>query len=312
VAAALVRLEGAPLDGDKRRRAEALARAHAPSALRWHVTEEPGLVVIRCEAERGFALPLAFVDAGVTVTAEAVAAVEIAARPPPAPPPPAPPPPAPRRVKKEVKRAEPLLPRVVLVLDYSGSMKRTPKGDWGTGDATWHAALVRAVDDLLARAPEAELGLVLYATKILDAVAPAAGNAGELRARIAADLPCPTADSPGCLTSTDHALVRAAELLGAAPGRGRAYVVLVSDGVPSRPGGIASLRPAAERLWRMGATIVTIQVAAGGPESARLRELMVSISGSPDRRGDAGFAFSASSAEELAEVIDGIGFRGTR
>ncbi len=311
--AALLVESGAAFDDLARAELQAKAR---DVALSWRIAESDGVVFLRVEASTSFALPLLLVDGPrILVVAEAVRRRSL---PPPPPPPPtllapaivAVPPPPPEaaeapsdeRALAVFTRIEKKSPRIVFVLDYSGSMRR-PLGDDGTlflscdDDRTSHAVLVRAVKKLLAAAPGVEAGMVVFAGRVLHR-----SPIGDLDLAVldpeGGALPCPCGDD--CHTASWDGLARAAELFETSTRDGARFVVFVSDGQPSDPTvdvveGIARTRAAAARLWDMDATIFTLQIENTRDRQPQLRDFMVSVSGAPRNPGDAAYHASARS-----------------
>jgi hypothetical protein len=311
-AAAEVRRAGLPLDEARRGGVEALVRAQGLDArLAFTVTEAPGVALVGCEATTRLEL------AGVAfpVSVRETSLVELA--PPPLVPVPlptvvAPPPRAAPVTVAELDTVRTGRAKVVLVLDYSGSMLNPLVGS--AGGPSSFAALRQAVAAFLDGKPDAILGLVIFATQVLDEVPIGAGYA-TIRAHVDRPLACP--DAAGrCMTQTWQALERAGELFAFSPGPEHGYLVLVSDGAPFTYGvpmseGIARSRAAAARLAQLGVTIVTFQlVNSVGPETEQLRKFMVSISGPPGHAGSQSLAFTASSAEALQRQLAHVAVAG--
>ena len=188
------------------------------------------------------------------------------------------------------------LPKLVLVLDYSGSMnQRLPGG----GGATAIQVLEESILNLLAD-PEIELdyGAAFYSSTNFAEVAIGPAAPAQIAANIAAR-------GAGGATCTSCGLNTARALLAAADDTGR-YVLLVSDGAPNYGGGAGGSRTAADALWAIDATIITLHIDWSGGADVGLANFMRSISGPPDAHPDSDYYRAAADAATLVATFRDI------
>ena len=241
VATNIVKHDGLPFDAVKQSRAEEIARGNSNLPLEFH-WEQPAWandrVDIRCRVTAKVGAP-AFIFSSTSIEAGGTAVGSVA-----------------QTVVTEVEKK---YPKLVLVLDFSGSMLRPP-GDSGghflakSDPKNSYHVLLRAVNMLLDLNYDIKYGLTIFAGAVLEnaTVAISLGNIETIRTNVNAELECPSDENPNCSTATWLALKRAGELFQNAdhPEEGR-FVIFVSDG---HAGGVWVLRYAGEAGSCTGAT----------------------------------------------------------
>lgn len=294
-AANVMKHEGMPFNLAKQGLAEELARGNAnlPVSFQWETQETATEIRFRCTASVAVPAPrLVWSDGVVNVTASARASSR----------------------QQTITEAEKKYPQLVMVLDYSGSMRRSFDGSWDDdqgNDSFWD--LIDAANALLDKNFEFRYGLAIFGTHVLDATANVSlDNLDDVKTRVNKRQGCPYDGQDGCGTGTWEALDRARSLLAdsSLPGDEGKYVLLVSDGEPS--GDVSDPRgesvAAANRLWDLGAEIFTIQITNSGSSSGSFRQFMHSVSGTPEQRGNpAGHYWSADNPAELEALFEMFG-----
>lgn len=260
----VVRQRGLPFDAASRAAAEAIARGNTPGsiALTWDVRESATTVAITAIASTSVDTPVLVWTGGTTeVRARSTASL-------------------PQIRFDSVERR---LPKLALVLDYSGSMDLPFSG----GGSRAIDVLEDSVDGLLGAGLEIDYGAVFYSTNVFETVPIGAGAPnGIVNAMNQYDA--------GGNTNTAAGLSSARNLLLAAPDTGR-YALLVSDGEPNS---FAEARAAADRMWDDGLTIFTLEVRRSG-SGAALDQFMTDVAGTPSSRRDRNYHFVATSAADL-------------
>jgi Mg-chelatase subunit ChlD len=275
-ALAQVASQGLPFDAAKRSHAEVVARGNlrSPVVFQWAVSDTPAEVTISCTARLGVAMPrLVFPDGGASVTATASGRV----------------------AQQKIGDAQRRVPKLVLVLDYSGSMSSPMRLD---PNHTSISMLKRAVKTLLGLGYAIQYGAVLFSTGILGEVPVALGDEDAVRS---------TVEDHGLddLTATWMGLARARELLEASPGDDKRFVLLVSDGRPQDPD---AAKREATKLWDDGTTIYTLHVDNSTPDEVQpLHDFMVGVSGSPSSRHDETYYRRAAAGDTLQAIFATIG-----
>jgi len=196
--------------------------------------------------------------------------------------------------QRRFDRAERRQAKLVLVLDYSGSMTAPFSG--GSGRAI--DVLEQSVTGLLDRQLEIEYGAVFYSTSVFRTVptSPAAPN------QVAAVM---NAYDAGGTTNTAAALAMARNVLLSSQDTGR-FVLLVSDGQPCCDNNsFGRARTAAEALWDSGATIWTLEIRRRD-SGAALDQFMTDVAGAPGQRHDRDFHYVASSSEDLGRLMGDV------
>lgn len=278
VAANIVKHEGLPFDANKQGKAEAIARANSGLQLEFHwdpVQESKDFVDIPCHVTAKVPAPSFIFSSGfVEVRGSAVGT-------------------APQTTMDQVVRK---YPKLVLVLDFSGSMWRKLGTDPGPdGNGVWtnsktdpansYQKLLKAVNMLLDLKYDIKYGLVIFETKVIAAatVPIALGNRELVQQKVNANYSCPAADgSASCTTNSAAGLKEAHKLFDNSPGDEGRYILFVSDGQPNAEG------PAiqeAQKLFNLNTGIVTIftlHLVNYPTGLTALKNFMLKISGLPD------------------------------
>lgn len=259
---------GLPFDSSARELAERIARGNSRNDVRiaWGVTETATAVDITAVTSIDVDTPLlVWRDSRTEVRARSVA----------------------RLAHTKFDRAERRLPKLALVLDYSGSMTLPFSG----GSRRAIEVLEDSVGALLAAGLEIDYGAAFYSTNVFRTVPVGAGAPNQIVTAMN------TFDAGGS-TNTAAALTAGRNLLAAAPDTGR-YVLLVSDGEPCCEGNaFGQARAAANAVWNAGMTIFTLEIRRSG-SGAALDQFMTDVAGTPSARGDRNFHYVATSAADL-------------
>lgn len=183
-------------------------------------------------------------------------------------------------------------PRIVLVLDYSGSMG----ADFG-GGRTRNEALEESVSHILAlnlQLPgnaRVRWGLVTYSTDVMDVVSVGVGTEGAIGA-VMGDR------GPGGNTRTHKALQRARQLVGGQP-RDHRYVILVSDGLPNGGDPV----PESDRLRLTDNTnVYCLEIRAPGSPPMDVMQRMAGPAGDPNGRNP-DYVKTARNVDSLHEAL---------
>src|SRR5262249_10949807 len=210
-------------------------------------------------------------------------------------------------------QAQKKYPKLVIVLDYSGSMMAPL---WA-GSKTSIQALVDAVNALIDRNYDIKYGLVLFATGVFDKVQLALGSLGQVKTDVNKSWHCPSARDEQCYTDSWDALDAAHKMLGPWDGDEQRYVLFISDGQPNIepdidvPEGITLAEKAAQGLWDDAhATIIPLQLVNMDPASDAEKDLMDfmhHIAGAPECHPDPNLYFNANSEESLSGLLTAIG-----
>jgi hypothetical protein len=178
------------------------------------------------------------------------------------------------------------LPRLVLVLDYSGSMaERLNDG------ALRLDVLEASIRDILDDGLRIEFAAAFFSSTLLDSVEFGPDALAEIRGAL-------DRLGPDSATCTSCGLAEAYRLLQGQENTGF-HVVLVSDGQPNDGGGEAGALHEAERLWNeLDAEIHSLHVGYGGGEP-----FMRNVAGTPSRHPHPRYFHSADDARELADAL---------
>jgi len=181
------------------------------------------------------------------------------------------------------------IPKLVLVLDYSGSMDAS----FGGGQ-TRLQALRSAVNTLLDMNLEIHYGLVLYSDDVLGTVAVSDNSVAAIRGAIGRGAANMTCSSCG--------LNRAGELLRATDVKGR-HGLSGSDGLPNNGGGTGGMTTAADRL-RMNddTTVLSLEIKSTGAGLEAGMKRVAGPKGDPDGN-DPGHYFAASNSAALRDTF---------
>ncbi len=178
------------------------------------------------------------------------------------------------------------IPKLVLVLDYSGSMRM----DFGQGRSRLQA-LQAAVSSLLDLDLRVDYGLVMFNDGVIDTENIQEGN----EADIESTMQVPAQGG----TIYEGALRRAVQMLQQNEDTGY-YILFVSDGEPNNGDGPALM--AADQARMNDVTIFTLNVGAGEDR----RELLTQMSGNKGDPGDPNYYFSAANDNELQRTFQQI------
>lgn len=273
----LIRLEGMQAGREDalalgQRNSRAADVAFAP-----HVTETPDSVIVAMGSELDVSAPR-FVNSGGAVTVGARAAAKIG-----------------QFIQADVEWK---YPKLVLVLDYSGSMAETLRG--GGGQAI--DVLEDSVRKILDEGMKIDFAAAFFESALAGFVPfPPQGSLDQIRNQL---------DQLGPMggTCTSCGLAKAYELLDGQDATGY-FVLLVSDGGPNAGGGPEGAHASARRLWDdLHATIFTLHIDYSNGSDSSLAGFMKSVSGPPGHKPDKhkGHYFPVSDASSLDEALHGI------
>ncbi|HJZ87487.1 MAG TPA: vWA domain-containing protein [Polyangia bacterium] len=193
--------------------------------------------------------------------------------------------------------------KVVLVLDYSGSMS-TPLG----GGSTRLQTLKDSIHRLLGEPMRIDYAAVIFSDDVVGCAGAANNDCWVPFEPDALDKILQMVDANNVKggTATEKGLAKARDLLSAPDlvGQSNKFVLLVSDGLPNRvPQATAAARP----IWDLPATIITLHIDDEGDVQAR--DYMVSVSG--PHGGDASWYYPVRNAADLEsrfqEILARIG-----
>jgi hypothetical protein len=189
-------------------------------------------------------------------------------------------------------------PKLVMVLDYSGSMASALSGS-GSDAIT---VLEDSVRQILDEGMKIDFAATFFESTLAGFVPfPPQGSLDQIRHQL---------DSLGPMggTCTSCGLNKAYELLDGQDATGF-FVLLVSDGGPNDGGGPEGARAAARRLWDdLNATIFTLHIDYSNGSDSSLSGFMRSVSGPPGNKPDKhkGHYFPVSNASSLDGALHGI------
>ena len=263
-AAQLARDRGLPFTTADKAQQLAGRNSRLPVVFDWTVTESDTQVNFTVRTHIGVSLPkLSFGDDRTTVHAVARGTAQ----------------------QQTFEDVEVRVPRLMLVLDYSGSMLQPFEGGGGRAIDVLEqtvAELVNSVDNI-------EFGGVFYSTNVfrwvgLDAAAPA--NIVDIMNRFDA----------GGETATADALQAARQRFIRAPGDTGHYVLLVSDGAPCcTTNSIERAVNAARQLWADDVTIISLEIRRADSTAAHA-QFMAQIAGSLTSPGNGNLYLVATTA----------------
>ncbi len=264
----VIRDRGMPFDNAARQAAEQLARKNSglDVAFTWNVNQSASEVTIDVQATIGVDTPTLVFSGGTSeVRARASA----------------------RLPQSRFTEAERRLPKLTLVLDYSGSMHLPFSG--GGGEAI--DVLESSVAGLLNAGLDIDYGAVFFSDGVFRTIPIGAGAPNSIISTM-------NSYDAGGSTNTGAALNAARNVLLAAPDTGR-YVLLISDGEPCCEGNsFAAARNAGDAIFNAGITTFTLEIRRSG-SSAALDQFMTYVAGSPTSRHDRNFHYVATSAADL-------------
>jgi hypothetical protein len=289
-AATIVKTEGLPFDGAKPEQARNVAYANHPG-MHFDIvfpdpTVTPDQVSLTCQAATTVQAP-ALIWAGGQFQVTATASASVA--------------------QTTLTDANKKYPKLVLVLDYSGSMN-----DFhllADPSETTYQALVKEVDKLLAKNYNIKLGLVIFADHIYDQVAIALNNNQKVHDDVHAPYDCPWYNNNAtCNTNSSAGLKTAHNLFGPWDQDEERYVLFISDGAPTAGGLIPQAEKEAKGLFDDAhANIITLQLKNGPDPGNTLQTFMQTISGEPEHTPDPCNYFNADSEASLDAVLTAVG-----
>lgn len=274
-AAQMIRDRGLPFTAASRAAAESLAQRNSqlPVQFQWNISQTPDEVVISVQTAITLNMPtLVFSGGSTTVNANASA----------------------RIAQTRFDDAERRLPKLVMALDYSGSMTLPFSG----GGSRAIDVLESSVAALLGTDLMIDYGAAFYSTSVFRTVAISDAAPNQIVSIMN------TYDAGGS-TNTAAAINSARNLVSAGENTGR-YILLVSDGEPCCGGGaFSAARNAARTAWNRDITIFTLEIRRQG-SSAALSQFMTDVAGSPSSRRDPNYHFVATTASDLVNKFQDI------
>jgi hypothetical protein len=288
---------------DKVEAVKAIAGRNHPGVefgLQFTKRETPNQVDIDCQATLDVSAPLMIWSSGkITVSSSATGSVK----------------------QETYTEATRLYPRLVLVLDYSGSML-FPLAN-GSGKKSIDV-LRSAINALLDLPFQFRYGLVIFATDNLDIVKIGQpGVTNGVRTPINKEKTCPEGEENGTASCSTHswAAITEANKMLMAPDQNQdeaGYVLFVSDGQPHTDDGSdwdtelargeKNTADEVKKLWANQFEVITLHIinTSDADTTKDLKKFMVSISGTGPT-GNEGRYFNADSDETLTAAFTTIG-----
>ena len=297
-AAGIVKHEGLPFDAAKRSRAAAIAFRNHPGLdyrLDFTASETATRVDIQCSVKIDVGAPLAIWGSGtIGITASAQGSIS----------------------QVTETQATRLYPKLVLVLDYSGSML-SRLGDKASQPRSIDK-LRQAVNLLLDTGASFKYGLVIFGSSVLDSSPVALGSEATIRTKVrASPHGCPGSSTGPCLTNSSAALQQARTLLKQSGDSDEAkYVLFISDGAPTLPTGTPdkdenAAFAQAQNLWSDDVVMLTLHIINVDPGQtdvvAHLMKFMQRLSGYPEKPSDPSLYFNADSDSGIDRVFKNLG-----
>lgn len=292
-AVSIIRGSGMPFlgNGGKEEAARQIARGNAPGRpidIRFSVEDLKDQITVRCETALGVDVPaLIWLDGRLTVHGKSAAVV--------------------KQVTQDSGHR--IYPKLVLVLDYSGSMD-SPLGGVN-GQPSSINKLRESVKRLIADPSSSNIlyGAVLFATGVLASVPipESPEDTGKL-------IKIVDQTQNGGSTDSAGALQKAAQLFDASkvqdPDEGK-FVFFVSDGAPNNP---SAAQTQNATLWDRGVAVISlhiINVPDNSPMTGTLAAFMKSLTGTLDEHPKPEWYINANSSDELdkafKKLADSIG-----
>jgi Mg-chelatase subunit ChlD len=268
----LIRKNGLPLTAEMQQAAESTGQVSTktPVGFDWRVTSTADYVEVEVVTRTELELTEMVWNGGRELSRRTVARL-------------------PQSVISQTERRK---PKLVLALDYSGSMTLPFTG--ATGQRAIDILEI-SVAGLLNADLDIDYASVFYNSGVFDHVGFGGSAINQILNRF------DNYDAGGG-TNYSSPLGRARSILAAEEDTGR-YVLMVSDGQPGdSPGQIAS---AASSLWAIDATIFSLEIRRHGSSPA-LAQNLIAISGTPADRGDPSYHFVATSGTELVDQFSNI------
>ncbi len=294
-ASGIIRATGMPFTPTKRAQAQDLAGQNSkwPVTFTWQVNQTTTEVDFTVTATVTVAVNRLIYPSGkVTVSATAKGTVG----------------------QEEFSSATKQYPKLVMVLDYSGSM--LDPMTVGNGAAAISVE-VSGINGVLALQKQIRYGAVIFADSVFAQTGvPDVPNDGSV-VRALVDNPNYTCPYQGyynpCFTDSWDAINRGVQLLNAASGTENKFLLFVSDGQPNNTNndvdqGMTLSRNAANNAWANNVTIFTLLVVdtPPGQSTTDTQNFMISISGAPSGHGDATYYRRADSAGALAAEFQSL------
>ena len=274
-AAQVIRDRGLPFNATSRMAAENIARRNSqlPVVFTWNVNQTATSVDIDVVTTIDVNVPT-LIFSGGSRTVQASASGQVA--------------------QSRFDEAERKLPKIVLALDYSGSMSLPFSGGGGAAIDV----LEDSVAGLLAADLMVDYGAAFYSSSVFRTVAIGPGAPAQI-------VNIMNAYGAGGVTNTGAALNRARNILTATDNTGY-HILLVSDGEPCcSSNSFSAARQAAVNAWNADITIFTLEIRRSGSSSA-LDQLMTDVAGTPSSRRDRDYHFVATSAADLITKFEEI------
>lgn len=177
-------------------------------------------------------------------------------------------------------------PKLVLVLDYSGSM------DSGFGGRSRIQALKESINVLLDRDYHIDYGAVLFSSGIITTVPIGRNSVAAVRNAV-------NGHNAGGMTNYQAALDTARGLFMNQPNQGY-YVLFATDGQPTAGNGDGHHQ--ADLLWDLDVTIYTLNI---GAQDA-FQDLLEDLSGTPAVRHDPNYSIPVQNAAAMRATFDNI------
>lgn len=266
----VIRERGMPFDASARAAAEAIAsrNSQVPIQYSWQISESATAIDLAAVATIAVDTPLLVWSTSATDVRARSAA---------------------RLPQTRFDTAERRLPKLTLVLDYSGSMDLPFTG----GNRRAIDVLEDSVAALLGANLEIDYGAVFYSSSVFRTVPIGPGAPSQIVQTM-------NSFGAGGSTNTAAGLATARNVLLGAPDTGR-YVLLVSDGEPCcQSNAFGAARATATSVWNAGITIFTLEIRRQG-SSAALDRFMTDVAGTPARRGDRDYHYVATTAADLVD-----------
>lgn len=274
-AAQMIRDRGLPFTASARAAAESLAQRNSqlPIAFQWNITQSPTAVNVQVRTAIVLNLPT-LVFSGGSTTVEARSSASVA--------------------QTRFDDAERRLPKLVMALDYSGSMTLPFSG----GGSRAIDVLENSVAALLATDLMIDYGAAFYSSSVFRTVGISDGAPNQI-------VNIMNSYDAGGATNTAAAINSSRTLVTPGENTGR-YILLVSDGEPCcASNSFSAARNAANAAWNNDVTIFTLEIRRSG-SSAALSQFMTDVAGSPSSRRDPNYHFVATSAADLVTKFQDI------
>jgi len=271
----IIRDRGMPFNAQARTAAQNIAARNSqlPVGFTWTVNETPTSVDVTVQSTINVDLP-SLIFAGGTRSVQAQASGRV--------------------TQSRYDEAERRIPKLAMVLDYSGSMQL--QFSYGGGGPAIDI-LEDSIEALLNEDLMIDYGAVFYSDDVIHSVPISAAAPGQIISWM---------HSHGTynMTNTSAGIRRARQLLTATDNTGY-YILLVSDGEPNNGGGMSGARAQANAAWNNDISIITLEIRRAG-SSVAMSNFMTSVSGTPSSRGDPNYHYVAMTASDLIDTFRDI------